>query len=111
MQSREIEMLIRSLGIGGTYQGYRYLCYGVSLCLSDENYLLAVSKLLYPKIAKTFCTTSCSVERNIRTVIRVCWERGNQEHLQEIALYSLDGKPSSSEFLDILVTYLRQQKS
>lgn len=58
MRNQEIERLIRSLGIGATYRGYRYLSYGVELCLSDENYLLSVSKLLYPQIAKTFSTTS-----------------------------------------------------
>lgn len=106
MRNYEIERLIRSLGIGATYRGYRYLCYGVELCLRDENYLLSVSKLLYPQIANTFYTTTSSVERDIRTVIRVCWERGNRHLLQEIALYPLPERPTSSEFLDILVGHL-----
>lgn len=72
MSELEIEYLIRALGIGATYRGYRYLNYGVKLCLRDEDYLLSVSKLLYPQIAKNYHTTSSSVERDIRTVIRVC---------------------------------------
>ena len=51
MDERQIEYLIRSLGIGATYRGYRYLSYGIQLCLKDEDYLLSVSKLLYPQIA------------------------------------------------------------
>ena len=47
MHEPEIEYLIRSLGIGATYRGYEYLIYGIRLCLSDENYLLFVSKYLY----------------------------------------------------------------
>ena len=77
MPDREIELLIRSLGINGTYRGYRYLCYGIKLCLEDEDYLLCISKLLYPEIARIFHTSGSSVERDIRTVIRVCWERLN----------------------------------
>ena len=46
MHEPEIEYLIRSLGIGATYRGYEYLIYGIRLCLSDENYLLFVSKYL-----------------------------------------------------------------
>ena len=69
MHEPEIEYLIRSLGIGATYRGYAYLIYGTRLCLSDENYLLFVSKYLYPDIARHYNTTSYSVERNIRTVI------------------------------------------
>ena len=49
---KDVERLLRSLGIGATYRGYRYLNYGIRLCLADEDYLLAVSKLLYPQIAK-----------------------------------------------------------
>ena len=49
MNEKEIEHLLRSLGIGATYRGYRYLNYGIRLCLIDEDYLLSVSKLLYPQ--------------------------------------------------------------
>ena len=70
---KDVERLLRSLGIGATYRGYRYLNYGIRLCLADEDYLLAVSKLLYPQIAKYFHTTSSSVERDIRTAVKVCW--------------------------------------
>lgn len=109
MNELEIEYLIRSLGIGATYRGYRYLNYGIKLCLENEDYLLSVSKLLYPQIAKHYHTTSYSVERNIRTVINVCWDRGNRKLLQEIALRPMSIRPASSEFLDILTAYLRNQ--
>lgn len=106
MDTLEIERLIRSLGIGATYRGYRYLSYAIHLCLQDENYLLSVSKLLYPEIARAFCTTSCSVERDIRTVIKVCWDRGNKIFLQKIAMHPLDTRPTAGEFIDIIVGYI-----
>jgi len=109
METLEIEKLIRSLGIGATYRGYRYLIYAVNLCLQDETYLLSVSKLLYPQIAQTYCTTSCSVERDIRTVIKVCWERGGKLPLEKLALHPLDNKPTSSEFIDILVGCMKKR--
>lgn len=105
MNTLKVEKLVRSLGIGATYRGYHYLCYAVYLCLEDEEYLLSVSKLLYPKIAHTYHTTSCNVERNIRTVIKVCWDHGNTELLQEIAMHTLDSRPSAGQFIDILVGY------
>lgn len=106
MKKREIEQLIRSLGIGATYRGYHYLVYGVSLCMEDEDYLLSVSKLLYPQIAQAYGTTGSSVERDIRTVIRICWERGNRALLQQIAMYPLHARPTAGEFFDILSNYL-----
>lgn len=108
MKTLEIERLIRSLGIGATYRGYHYLSYGIYLCLQDENYLLSVSKLLYPQIAHMYCTSSSSVERDLRTIIKVCWERGNRDLLQQIALYTLTSCPTSSEFIDMLAAYIKQ---
>lgn len=108
METHQIERLIRSLGIGATYRGYRYLSYAITLCLDDENYLLAISKVLYPEIAKTFRTTSCSVERDIRTIIKICWDRGNRQLLQDIALHPLTSRPTSGEFLDIIVAHLHR---
>ena len=109
MSEIEIERLIRSLGIGATYRGYHYLQYGIKLCLESEDYLLSVSKSLYPQIANHYCTSSYSVERDIRTVINVCWERGNRELLRKIAMHPLENRPASSEFLDILTAHLKQK--
>lgn len=76
MYTHDIDYVIRTLGVGATYRGYRYLSYGIELCLADEEYLLAISKQLYPEIARKYKATIGSVERDIRTVIRVCWENG-----------------------------------
>ena len=95
MHEPEIEYLIRSLGIGATYRGYAYLIYGTRLCLSDENYLLFVSKYLYPDIARHYNTTSYSVERN-------------KSLLEKIALRPLHLKQTSSEFFDIITAHLRK---
>ena len=39
----EIYFLLHSLGIGAKYRGFRYLAYGIALCMEDEDYLLRVS--------------------------------------------------------------------
>lgn len=103
----EIQHLVRSLGIGATYRGYRYLVCAIMLCLEDEDYLLGISKLLYPKIAEEYKTSVSSVERDLRTVINVCWERGNKELLKQISLYPLFSKPTTGEFLDIMTDHLK----
>lgn len=59
----------------------------------------------------TYCVRVAAYRRNIRTVIRVCWERGNRRLLQEIALRPLDSQPTSGEFLDILTAHLRQKEA
>ena len=105
----EIPYLVRSLGIGATYRGYRYLTLALTLCFEDEDYLLGISKLLYPHIAQTYQTSVSSVERDLRTVITVCWERGNRELLKQISPCPLYTKPTTGEFLDILTNHLHHK--
>lgn len=50
----EIYFLLHSLGIGAKYRGFRYLAYGIALCMEDEDYLLRVSKTLYQRSRKRF---------------------------------------------------------
>ena len=89
----EIYFLLHSLGIGAKYRGFRYLAYGIALCMEDEDYLLRVSKTLYPKIAQTFQVSSSCVERDIRTAISVCWTRGNRD-----LLFCASGSDKTDQF-------------
>lgn len=95
------EMMLE-LGMPAHLRGYHYLREAV--CLSVENMELvgSITKLLYPEIAKAFHTTNVKVERAIRSVIEVSWERGNEELFEEIFGYSrIHGKtrPTNSEFI------------
>ena len=103
----KINNLILSLGIHATHLGYRYLNYGLSLTLENEDNLLMITKSLYPQIAAHLHTTTSCVERNLRTVISNCWERGTRRRLPQISTYPLTERPSTSEFLDILYWYLK----
>ena len=102
MYTHDIDYVIRTLGVGATYRGYRYLSYGIELCLADEEYLLAISKQLYPEIARKYKAT-------VGTVIRVCWENG-YDQLQSYSFRPLHVRPTAGEFFDILVAYLSRNK-
>ena len=65
----------------------------------------AVTKILYPEVAKRFGTTASRVERAIRHAIEVAWDRGDLETLQKYFGYSVSntkGKPTNSE-IDIRI--------
>ena len=61
------------------------------------------------EIARKYKATVGSVERDIRTVIRVCWENG-YDQLQSYSLRPLYVRPTAGEFFDILVAYLSRSK-
>lgn len=100
---------IRALGINGTYLGFRYLVEAIEIVSQNEDILLSISTKLYPTIAELHHTTAVNVERNIRTVINACWERGNRAFLADIFPYPLKSKPSSGEMIDALTEYCKNQ--
>ena len=97
-----ITKLMVEMGMPAHLRGYRYLREAICLCVGNMELVGSVTKLLYPEIARTFQVTNEKVERAIRSVIEVGWERGNQELFEEIFGYSrAHGKvrPTNSEFI------------
>ena len=73
----------------------------------------AITKVLYPTVAKHFKTTSSRVERAIRHAIEVAWDRGNVETLNEFFGYTISnskGKPTNSEFISMIADRIRLER-
>lgn len=104
-----IESVVRRMGIKGTYQGMKCLVCGVELAYQDRDLLMAVTKELYPEIARRVGGNGKTVERNLRTVARVCWKSGDREFLNEMAGLTLRSQPTSGEMIDYLVHYIRSR--
>lgn len=71
--------LVRSMGLSGTYAGYRYLVYSLELIREDPEKVEMVTKKIYPDVAKRFGVRASRVDGALRTAIQVCWERGDWE--------------------------------
>ena len=72
----------------------------------------AITKVLYPQVAKTFGTTPSRVERAIRHAIEVAWDRGDLDTLQRFFGYTVSntkGKPTNSEFIALIADKLQLQ--
>lgn len=105
-----VESLPFSLGIRTNYKGYYYLVDALTLIMEDENRLLSIGTELFPAIALKYQTDVRCIERNIRTVIKVCWESTACQKLQSISPYPLESPPTVGEFLDILFWHLVREK-
>ena len=73
----------------------------------------AVTKMLYPEVARRFHTTPSRVERAIRHAIEVAWDRGDLETLQSYFGYTVNsakGKPTNSEFIAMISDRIRLRK-
>ncbi|OFI07608.1 stage 0 sporulation protein A [Clostridium acetireducens DSM 10703] len=106
----EITNIIHEIGVPAHIKGYMYLREAISMVVNDMELLSAVTKELYPNIAKKYNTTSSRVERAIRHAIEVAWSRGQIETINRIFGYTVHndkGKPTNSEFIAMVADKLR----
>lgn len=104
--------VIHQVGVPAHIKGYQYLREAIMMAVEDMDSVGAITKILYPSIAKKFKTTSSRVERAIRHAIEVAWDRGDIETLQNYFGYTVSGvkgKPTNSEFISMIADRLRLQ--
>lgn len=92
---------LKRLGITPNYIGFHQTITAVELAKHDPDMLVLVTKSLYPEVAKPYGTSWKTVERNIRSVVSIAWER-NPDLVRELARYPLDSKPRAAQFIAIL---------
>ncbi len=109
-QSREdlvnrVTNMLHEIGIPAHIKGYHYLRDAIMMAVEDMDVLNAITKVLYPTVAKKYQTTSSRVERAIRHAIEVAWSRGKLDTLDELFGYTVSngkGKPTNSEFIALI---------
>lgn len=97
--------ILHEIGVPAHIKGYQYLREAILLTVNDLDAITAVTKVLYPTVAKKFDTTASRVERAIRHAIEVAWDRGDLEILQKHFGYTVSnikGKPTNSEFIAMI---------
>lgn len=101
----EITSIIHEIGVPAHIKGYMYLREAITMVVNDMELLSAVTKELYPSIAKKYNTTASRVERAIRHAIEVAWGRGQVDAINKLFGYTIHnekGKPTNSEFIAII---------
>ena len=109
LETRVTDM-IHEIGIPAHIKGYHYLRDAIIMAVDDMDVLNAITKVLYPTIAKMHQTTASRVERAIRHAIEVAWNRGNTEAIDDIFGYTVSAsksKPTNSEFIAMIADKLR----
>lgn len=104
LENRVTDML-HEIGIPAHIKGYHYLRDAIIMAVEDMDVLNAITKVLYPTVAKKYQTTSSRVERAIRHAIEVAWSRGKLDTLDELFGYTVSngkGKPTNSEFIALI---------
>ena len=113
----ELEMrvtgIIHDIGVPAHIKGYQYLREAIIMTVKDMDIINAITKVLYPTVAKRYKTTSSRVERAIRHAIEVAWDRGDVEVLNSFFGYTVSnikGKPTNSEFISMIADRIRLEQ-
>ena len=108
-----VTSIIHEIGVPAHIKGYQYLREAIVMTVENMEVINAVTKVLYPEVAKRFNTTASRVERAIRHAIEVAWDRGDLETLQKYFGYTVSnvkGKPTNSEFIAMIADRLQLQQ-
>lgn len=109
----QVTNMIHEIGIPAHIKGYHYLRDAIMMAVNDMDVLNAITKILYPTVAKKYQTTSSRVERAIRHAIEVAWSRGKIDILDELFGYTVSngkGKPTNSEFIALVADTIRLEQ-
>ncbi len=102
--------MLHQIGVPAHIKGYHYIRDSIIMCVRRPQLINAVTKELYPSVAKRYETTPSRVERAIRHAIEVAWDRGDLDVLNSYFGYTIHngrGKPTNSEFVAMLADRIR----
>ncbi len=108
----KVTEILHEIGVPAHIKGYHYLRDSIIMSVEKPEIINAVTKQLYPSVAKKYETTSSRVERAIRHAIEVAWDRGDVDVLNSYFGYTIHtdrGKPTNSEFIAMISDRLRLQ--
>ena len=106
----KVTNVIHEVGVPAHIKGYQYLREAILMTISNMDIINAITKQLYPTVAKRYNTTPSRVERAIRHAIEVAWDRGDTDVLNGFFGYTIasgKGKPTNSEFIAMIADRLR----
>ena len=109
---REVTAVIHEVGVPAHIKGYQYVREAIVIAVQDMDVINAVTKVLYPEVARRYNTTPSRVERAVRHAIETAWDRGDLETLQRYFGYTVSntkGKPTNSEFIAMIADRIRLQ--
>ena len=109
---RMVTSIIHEVGVPAHIKGYQYVREAIVIAVQDMEVINAVTKVLYPEVARRYNTTPSRVERAVRHAIETAWDRGDLETLQRYFGYTVSntkGKPTNSEFIAMIADRIRLQ--
>lgn len=104
--------ILNNIGIPSHLKGYNYMADAITIAANDPTKLDAITKVLYPEVAKDFGTTPSRVERAMRHSIEVVFSNTDLQVLYKYfgnSISTMKGKVTNSQFVATLSRVVRKQ--
>ena len=105
-----IKRMLLELGVPTHIKGYSRLACAIRIAVDDPAIAEAITKGLYPAVAKEFGDTPTRVERAIRHAVELSFERCDFETVNRYFGSTVNprkGQPTNSEFITRLADVVR----
>ena len=109
---QELRKILLELGAPDHLVGHPYVIRAILLVVGDQLYINHITVGLYPQLAVEFDTTPARVERAIRHLIEVTWDRGDLDVLNRYfgnTVSASRGKPTNGEFIARIANVIRDR--
>ena len=102
----QVTRALHMVGMPAHMKGYPYVRRAIVMVMEDPGLAHALTKALYPALARQFGTTPSCVERAIRSAVDAAWMRGDPE--VQRTYFTMD-KPSNGSFIAAMAEKLRTE--
>lgn len=112
-RQQNIRHALLELGVPQHIKGYDYLKTAIALAVEDSEKTQAITKVLYPEIAKIHSTTVSRVERAIRHAIETAFNNADLDIVNKYFGYSVNrliGRPTNSHFISAVAEIVAEQE-
>ncbi len=109
-----IFQLLESMAVPSKLKGHKYLMMAIQIAVEEPETVCSVTKSIYPRIAKAYCTSVDCVESAIRTAITKCWFSGDVKLQYDMFGHTVrfeSGRPGDAEFIATLAGRLSAEMS
>ena len=96
-----VRQFLMKIGTPEHLVGYPYIVKAILITIEDRDFVDNLYYRLYPTVATLCDSTPSKVERAIRRVIEVTWDRGDLNALEQYfgTMGTKNGRPNNGEFL------------
>ena len=107
-----IHSALSNFNVSAHLSGWSYAYSAIQLALQDHSLLNAITKALYPALARQYGTQSACIERSIRSAIIYGWEHGSPEQRSAYFGKIFDNykkAPSNGRFIAQIVYFIESK--